>query len=194
MSPLAKLGVVIAWVLSISLPGGLAVATVTAYVWDASQEATASLGKAFRRLGQVLTRLLTLALLVGFCSQMGLFFFALPGVAIYALFSFSIPVLVIEDASAGDAIRRGMKLGAKRVGALLGIFFGAAVFALPAIFITIALSATGDFSWAEQMCVMWGSFILTFSLVMMTTATLVTELYRVVREQETQAGTLAAGA
>ena len=118
----------------------------------------------------------------------------LPGVLIYGLFSFSIPVLVIEDTRVGIAIRRGMKLGSKHVGTILGIFFGAAVFALLALFITIALAASGDFTWAEQMCVMWGSIILTFSFVMMTVATMVTEFYRVVKEQEAQTGTLAAGA
>jgi len=87
-----------------------------------------------------------------------------------------------------------MKLGSKRIGTVIGIFLGVAVFGLCALFGTIALVVAGGFTWAEQMCVQWSSFVLIFSFVMMATATLVNELYREVRDQEMQTGTLAAGA
>lgn len=194
LSLAGKLGVMIVWVLLISLPSALSTATISAYIWDDSTGLSASLGKAFARLSQIAGRLLALALLVGFCSQLGLFFFAMPGVLVYAVFSFSIPVLVVENASVGTAIRRGMKLGSKRVGTVLGIFLGAAVFFFMAIAFTIALLGARDFSWAERLNILWVSIIVTFSIVMMTTGTMVTQLYRVIREEETQAGTLAARA
>jgi hypothetical protein len=190
MGVLAKLRVLLVYLVSISLPHGLATAGATMVVWADLRSERIDLWSVLSRIGQVLLRLVVLSLCIGSMCVIAGMFFLVPGILAFAFMSFAIPVLVIEDTKVSVALRRGITLASMRLGALLSLYAVVLFLVGVAIVGTIYLASTEDWPWWVGISAFWVSFVLLASILMMGTTAAVVHLYRDVCEEQRE---LAAG-
>jgi hypothetical protein len=159
-------GVILAYMASISLPHSFATVGATAVVWADFRGETVDLRSVGASIGRVCLRLIVLSFIIGAIWVFGGIFLLLPGILGFAFMSFVIPVLVIENASVGTALRRGLDLASKRVGALLGLY-AIALVVVSAVGVIGLIVAD---SLASVVTVPWWATVLEFWIVVGVTA------------------------
>lgn len=177
MAPLQKFGVIFAYLVSISIPGDLAKASVTSSVWEDLQGNPVRVRDALSKIRHVLGRFVVLSLTVGFAQTVGSAFYLFPGLILMVLFSLAIPVLVIEHPEHFFApIRRSWDLASKRFGT---IFSAYAIIVLLVGMIAFAIFGTvaNLLSWWSGLLVGWTLIVVILSLATMVLATVLTHIY-----------------
>jgi hypothetical protein len=186
---LTKLGLVLYYLASISLPPGFAAAGVTSVVWAEAPSVGEKSPTFVPGIRPVFLRLVAVSLCIGAACAMTSMFFLVPGILAFAILSFVIPVLVIENTTIGNAVRRGFDLAWARVGALVGLYAVVTVIAIgitivaaiPILGITL-IPSTMDVPWWVLPITFLSSFTVLASILMMASTTVVVHLYRDVRE------------
>jgi hypothetical protein len=192
MGATAKVGVLFAYLASISLPNGFATAGVAVVVWADLHGEAASLASVFGVIGRVFLRLTILSLCIGILCTIGGAFLYLPGVLAAAFLSFAIPVLVIEDAKVSTALRRGVKLASQRIGALLGLYAIVLFVIVAALVGMFSVGPIADLPSGVGIIVFWSLFVSLVPIGVMGISAAVVRLYRDLREQgELAASTVA---
>lgn len=171
----AKLGVLLGYLVSISLPQGLATAGATAVVWADLQGEGVDLRSVFSRISQVFWRLVVLSLCIG---SMSFLFAILPGVLLFAFVSLAVPVLVVEDAKVSTALRRGISLASTRLGALLGLYAVVLLVIVVAAVGRVYVASTVNYPWWVGMTIFWVTFVALAPILMMGTTAVVVHIYR----------------
>ena len=177
MAPLQKAGVIFAYLVTISIPGDLAKASVTSLVWEDLQGNTGKVRDALSKIRQVLGRFVVLSLTVGFAHILGSMFYLVPGLILMVLFSLAIPVLVIEHPQRFFApIRRSWNLASQRFGTIFTAY--ATVVLLVGIIAFAILATTANLlSWWSGLLVGWTLIVVILSLATMVLVTVLTHVY-----------------
>jgi hypothetical protein len=182
MGNLSRVGILAAFVSAVFLPRDLANAGVTIVAWADLQGEEPGLRLFVSRIGRILPRLVILSLGIGVVSLTVSVFFLLPGFLVGAFTAFVIPVLATDNAKLWVALRTGMKLSFKRFGALLALCL---VVALVSLMVLVAggaglvfLASKADSPWWAGLAAFWTSFVASFPIVMMGSATVTALLYR----------------
>ena len=183
MGVLAKLGVLLAYLASISLPSGFATAGAVIVVWGELQGEEVDGRAIFSRIRRVFLRLMVLSLCIGIVCAIGGALFFVPGVLGFSFMSFAIPVLVIEEAKVSTALRRGLDLASTRFGTLLGLYALVLLVVIIAAIGIAVLASTVDLPWWIGITAFWGSFVALAPVVVAGTTGAVVCLYRDLREQ-----------
>jgi hypothetical protein len=125
----AKIGVILIFVASASIPYGLAFAGVSLTVYDDYRGEESSLGSVLKRVMRRWLAVVVASFLVG-CGGVFGSFMLIPGVIFTMLTVFTVPVLLLEEAGVGSALRRSMRLALDRAGSVLGLMltFGMVVY------------------------------------------------------------------
>ena len=147
----AQLGVILGFVASTSIPYGLAFAGVSLLVYDDCRGIEGTLGDALSRVMRRLLPVMVLSFLVGCGGVCGSFIFFVPGLLVAILTAFAVPVLLLEEAGIGNALRRSMSLASSRSGTILGLMLALAVvwFSVVIIFFLLIPAANLDVSSME---------------------------------------------
>ena len=187
MGVLARLGVVFAYLATISLPNGFAMAGASVVVWADLQGEAVRVRFVFSQIVHVLLRLVVLSFCIGGICLIGGMFFLVPGVLGFALLSFAIPVLVIEDTTVSTALRRGFKLSSACPEVLFGLYalvLFIVIVAVVLLFVVVgSVPPSADFPWWIGVSVFWVALVPLASILVIGTTAVVVELYRGLREQ-----------
>ena len=179
----AKLGLLLAYLACISFPNGFATAGATVVIWADLQGEEVDLQSVFLRIGQVFLRLTGLSLCIGIMCSIGGAFLYLPGVLVFAFMSFTIPVLVIEDAKVLTALRRGINLASMRFGTLLGLYAVVLLVLVATAIGVVFVAPIADLKGWTGIIAFWALIVAILPILMMVTTAVVVHLYRDLREQ-----------
>jgi hypothetical protein len=126
---LAKLRVILTFVASASIPYGLAFAGISLLVYDDYRGERSSLGSVLKRVMRRLPAVVGVSFLVG-CGGVFGSILLVPGIFFTMLTVFTVPVLLLEEAGVGTALRRSMRMAWGRAGTVLGLMlsFGAVLY------------------------------------------------------------------
>jgi len=177
----AKVGVMLAYLATISLPQGFATAGAVMVVWGDLRGEPVDAGSVARRFREIYLRLIVLSFIIGTICVFGGMFFLAPGLLGFAFLSFAIPLLVIENASVGRALRKGLDLASKVTGTLLGLYAIVLVVVLAVVVIAFVVGdsmfSTLTVPWWLTPIAFWGMVGLTASSLIMGTTAVVVTLY-----------------
>jgi uncharacterized membrane protein len=181
MSFLRKLGVMLSFVAGAAVPYGLAMAGTSIVAYEDYRGGEDSLGSALKRVvGRVLS-LVVLSFLVGCGTLLGSFLFVLPGMLVPMFTVFAIPVMLVEDAGVGTALRRSLRLAWDRIGTILvfQLILGMVWMVVSIIFASL-LGALGLEGMAAAVT-MWAFLGLSMAVVVCVYGTVVAILYHDIR-------------
>lgn len=177
MSFLRKLGVIILFVASASVPYGLAMGGTSLLAYEDYRGGGDSLGGVLKRVMRRTPSLVVLSFLVGCGTFLGSLFFVLPGMLVPMFTAFAIPVILLEDAGVETALRRSMRLAWSRIGTVLvlQLILGMAGMVV-SFFFSLLIGATNLEGMAAAVT-MWAFLGLSMAVLVCVYGTVVAILY-----------------
>jgi len=179
MDGLQRSGMIGLFILMVSLPQGLAVGGVSAFVWTYLHTGTVSLRDAFAVVSGNFARLLVLSVCVGTVTILGSML-VIPGFVAAIFTAMAIPIMLIEHVGIFAATRRGAKLAVSNLGTVAFSVFAAAAIGIVLVvsmFVTLFMWVMPNApEWAVGIAV-WTVLVVAVSLSQMVKATLLTNIY-----------------
>ena len=178
MSALARVAIILAFIIQIFLPRDLAAGGVAIIVWSDRQGEDLDLTAFLSRLGRVVLPLVPLSIGLGMLIFLG-GLFILPGIFFAVWSAFVMPALATAGDHAGVAMRKSLRFSLQQIGPLLGLYFGMVIAQIPvlmALFIPLALTSTGP-AWWLGLVLGWGLFAVLMGLIFMTQSVILATLY-----------------
>lgn len=175
MAPDQKFGVILAYIVSLSIPGDLAKASVTSLVWEQLEGNRIRAGQAISRILPVLGRLILVSVIVGCATQMGSVLYFFPGILASVVSSLAIPVLVIERPEAWAAIVKSSRLSSLKFGTIFSLY--AITFPLLAIVAFFTFYGMANFPWQIALPVAWTLISLLLTVASLVVVTVLTHIY-----------------
>jgi len=178
MSALAKVAIILGFIIQIFLPRDLAAGGVAIIVWSDRHGENLNLMSFLSRFGRVALPLVPLSIGLGMLIFLsGLFI--LPGIFLAVWSAFVMPALATAGDHAGMAMRKSFRFSLQQIGPLLGLYFGMVIAQIPALlalFIPLALTS-GRSAWWAGMFLGWGLFAVLMGLIFMTQSVILATLY-----------------
>jgi len=186
LTGLEKTGVLTAFIVTTSLPRGLAEAGIATVVWKNFKSGVATFRDALAGVTCHLAQLIILSICLGVIIEMGSAFFILPGFVTLMFTAFAIPVLVIERSGILAAINRSFTLVFANPMPILGLillsFLLGGLLMVCAFVVALSLSSP-NFPWWVRSAIFWTCLILAVSVTQTIVATILTQMYIDIRSQ-----------
>jgi hypothetical protein len=175
MAPIQKFDVILAYIVTLSIPGDLAKASVASLVWEQLEGNRIRAREAISRLLPVLGRLILVSLIAGCATQLGSALYFFPGILASVLFSLAIPVLVIERSGAWAAIAKSSRLSSLRFGTIFSLY--AITFPLLVIVAFAIFYGMANLSWQIALPLAWTLTTLLLAVASLVAVTVLTHIY-----------------